>query len=322
MADTEAPASRDRGLDMLKVVALALVLVQHVTGELIWRGSTDWWVSPLNAASWVAVPLFFAASGYLTGKSWIRQGALSADWLARRVIRLAVPYAFWSSVYLVLGTVAASLRGSSHQPADLLSLVFWGGAFYTLWFLPALIHVTTAAWAIMYSRVPLLPAAGAAAAISLAGIIGRVSLVPPIVLRLAPLLAVYLASAWVGRREGARSSRSLWLAAGVMLVGMVVASAPSPGAARLLAHVAAVPLLLGFAGASGRWGRLVAHAARVSLGFYVIHGGVLYVFATAVPAEQSPALPWFGAACVSVGVISLGAAWGLSQSRHLRPMVV
>lgn len=91
-------ASRDAGLDLVRVTATILVIVVHVSANYIDLSSdTDtWlWVASIGSAARMAVPLFVMASGALV--------LLRVDPLRKtvnRVVKIGLPLIIWSLIYL------------------------------------------------------------------------------------------------------------------------------------------------------------------------------------------------------------------------------
>ncbi|HZL05940.1 MAG TPA: acyltransferase, partial [Coriobacteriia bacterium] len=102
------------------------------------------------ALKW-AVPFFFAASGYLHGRS---RRAETGEWLRQRMVRLGIPYAFWTTLRLV--------DLSPITPWTLLKQYALAIPPSTLWFLWTLALATVLAWALLRAGVrPVTLAIGA-----------------------------------------------------------------------------------------------------------------------------------------------------------------
>lgn len=117
------------GFDVLRIVAIALVVALHVLAVFRQPGASGL-SGATRALTSVGVPLFFAISGYLAG----RERDQVPD-LARTAAKLLVPYAVWSLVYC-FAAVALGLRSLSIGWIG--SAVVYGQASWHLWFLPAL----------------------------------------------------------------------------------------------------------------------------------------------------------------------------------------
>ncbi len=97
---------RDTRLDVLKALAIALVILGHAI-TLVYAGATHapaWLAAAFTVIAATNVPLFMFVSGYLA-----RRGA-DARWVGGRALRLLVPFAAWSVlVWLVFFRGAGSL---------------------------------------------------------------------------------------------------------------------------------------------------------------------------------------------------------------------
>src|SRR5919204_580703 len=118
-AEVEAstPATRDRAIDVIRIVSLVAVVVGHTImatstlrdGVFIWNNLLS--ASPVfQALTWVfqIMPLFFFAGVAASIDSW-KPGASWGNWLMRRCTRLYRPVfyylAFWWVTLAVLSTV-------------------------------------------------------------------------------------------------------------------------------------------------------------------------------------------------------------------------
>lgn len=143
---------RDPRLDVLKAVAIGLVVLGHV----IRAAYGDATAAPLPLAavfsvlSILDVPLFVFISGYLASPT------AGAPWLGRRALQLLVPYASW-----------IALRWLFFYRTDglgwLWRSVVWGNETNALWFLYALFAVCAIYVALRRSRATLLGVAVLAA---------------------------------------------------------------------------------------------------------------------------------------------------------------
>lgn len=130
----QTPADRDRLVDFLRVVSMAVVVIGHWLMAVLWIDPNgDVLLAnaldnnpPLQLATWVlqVMPLFFLAGGFSNGRSLRAaeaEGAVGA-WLGRRGRRLIVPIsllvAFWAALapvfrlWLDADLVAAAARGA------------------------------------------------------------------------------------------------------------------------------------------------------------------------------------------------------------------
>jgi peptidoglycan/LPS O-acetylase OafA/YrhL len=124
------------GIDLFRGLAIVAVAILHVVdgGSISaiagWRQITDF--------ALFAVPFFLALSFYLA----IEKLYLSPQPypLRARLMRLLVPYLFWSAAYLIYKMVKYEAAGEMSQLvnvfADPLALIWFGGVAFHLYFLP------------------------------------------------------------------------------------------------------------------------------------------------------------------------------------------
>ncbi|HZV25584.1 MAG TPA: acyltransferase [Acidothermaceae bacterium] len=148
--------SRNTYLDLIRVVAIAAVVVGHwiATGITYQHGQLDG-IDVLGVSPWTSwltlifqvVPLFFLVGGYASALSWTRYRATGGSpfgWTQRRARRLLVPTAGYiaaMSVTVVACTAAGADRGDLEEAGWALSLHLWFLAPYLLLLLltPALL---------------------------------------------------------------------------------------------------------------------------------------------------------------------------------------
>jgi len=178
------PRERDLRLDVLKAIAIALVVLGHLIRAAYGEATAAPW--PLAAAfsvlSILDVPLFVFVSGYLAPP------VAGARWLSRRALQLLVPYASW-----------IALRWMLYYRTDplgwLRTTVLWGNETNALWFLYALFAVCLLYVALCRSRPVFLVAAIVCIAI-------LAVTVPLFSLRyIAMLFPVFIAGRMVGERR-------------------------------------------------------------------------------------------------------------------------
>ncbi|KAA2262839.1 acyltransferase [Solihabitans fulvus] len=132
---------RDPFIDLIRVVATALVVLQHclmpvfsVRGNELQAGNAlatpGWWV-----ITWLSqvMPLVFIAGGAansLSYRSHVERGGEPAHWLAKRVRRLAIPVLPLAAVWIPLPHLLLAL-GVPEQPVHLAAAV----VPQLLWFL-------------------------------------------------------------------------------------------------------------------------------------------------------------------------------------------
>lgn len=148
----ETPADRNRYVDLLRLVAIGMVVVGHwlavvittTDGQL--RGQSvlavlDWthWVTWL----FQVIPVFFLVGGYANAASWSShrdRGGDWASWMHRRALRLLWP----TTVFVGVGLVATLLARSLEVPQGMLDEVTWF-LVIVFWFLAAYLVVTALA---------------------------------------------------------------------------------------------------------------------------------------------------------------------------------
>lgn len=126
-------------VDLIRVVAIFLVVVIHVSGQLtdVWgKIPTDQWIIAdiYGGIARVAVPLFFMISGYLLLP---RSEGLKVFY-SKRMTKLLIPLIVWSLLYL--GWYCGG-HPKTCTPSLVLDLLLPPGAYYHLWFLYSLLSI-------------------------------------------------------------------------------------------------------------------------------------------------------------------------------------
>ncbi|MCU0565073.1 MAG: acyltransferase [Oculatellaceae cyanobacterium Prado106] len=139
--DDSIDGDRLTGLDLVRGIAAFAVVILHADEGM--RLAPIGWTVMLNLAAF-AVPFFLAASFYLTVGKWVNRPT-APNWRSR-CLRLVIPYAIWSGIYLSQDILRALLK---HQPeqlvrllAQLPAIVFLGQAGFHLYFIPLLLTGT------------------------------------------------------------------------------------------------------------------------------------------------------------------------------------
>jgi peptidoglycan/LPS O-acetylase OafA/YrhL len=140
------------GIELCRGLAAYAVILVH-SGDENWGLATDPNAIAFRLNFYFGVPFFLAVAFYfLTAKPEI---AYSAKFWRSRFDRIVVPYAIWSTIFLILRAIVftASDRTDRLQEllTDPLSIVFFGGASYHLYFLALLLAGTS-----LILLVPLL----------------------------------------------------------------------------------------------------------------------------------------------------------------------
>ena len=221
------PGKRERYVDFLRVLSLAIVVFGHwLMAAVSWHDGRIVAGNVLEstpAAQWLTwifqiMPVFFVVGGFANTASWtaaLRDGRSYSDWLGSRLARLVRPVlvfvAVWCGIVIVLGlggVDAATVRaGSIAQP---------------LWFLAVYVLVVALAPAMVAAQARW----GWGVAVGLAGAVAAVDVarwgigVPYVAwanLALMWLFAHQLGVAWRSGGVAAWSRRRYWVlaAAGV-----------------------------------------------------------------------------------------------------------
>lgn len=241
--------ARDLRLDVLKALAIALVVFGHVV-RLVYVDASRAPVLLGSAFSLLAlldVPLFVFVSGYLA-----RPDA-DARWLGRRALQLLVPYAVWSV-----------LRWLVYYRDDawgwFVRVAVWRNETPAVWFLYALFVVCALYWLVRRSR-PLM-----------VGLALVLALVPPTALPyfslryIALLFPVFVAGRLAGERRFEPGAWVLGLAA--VLTAVMWSGA---GANLIFATPAwAVPLTRASAGWTWLPAAMLVNVLRMALALSLI----------------------------------------------------
>jgi hypothetical protein len=157
-ADVEAgtPATRDRAIDVIRIVSLVGVVVGHtIMATSTLRGGVFIWSNLLTASpvfqalTWVfqIMPLFFFAGVAASIESW-RPGTSWGNWLVRRCTRLYRPVFYYLAFWWVsLAVLSAVLPEHVYEPVAGISiqlLWFLGAYVLVLATVPLLARITTA----------------------------------------------------------------------------------------------------------------------------------------------------------------------------------
>ncbi|MEO5609233.1 MAG: acyltransferase [Ornithinibacter sp.] len=146
------PTTRNKVVDLLRVVAILVVVLGHWLVAAVWVDSGELragavldiasWTHPLT---WVfqVMPIFFLVGGYANALSWRsarRRDIGYAGWLRSRLVRLLTPVAPLLLTWVVLCTVAlrAGVPGVTLRTASQVALV-------PTWFLAAYVVVCAVA---------------------------------------------------------------------------------------------------------------------------------------------------------------------------------
>lgn len=124
-------------VDLIRVVAIFLVVLVHVSGQLTssWGKIPDdqWMIANVyGSLARVSVPLFFMISGYLL----MPRSESLGSFYAKRMPKVLIPFVAWSLIYLLYYCQSHTCTAS--RVSDLL---LFEGAYYHLWFLYSLLGI-------------------------------------------------------------------------------------------------------------------------------------------------------------------------------------
>ena len=264
-------AQRDPRLDLLKAVAITLVVLGHlITAAFGDPVSAPWpLASVFSVLAILDVPLFVFVSGYLASPT------AGASWLKRRALQLLVPYFSW-----------IALRWLLYYRTDVLgwlrSSVLWGNETNALWFLYAL-FVVSALYALVCRWRPAMIGLAVACVGALA------VAVPLFSLRyVAMLFPVFVVGRLVGER---RFEPGAWVLA--VTAALLVAMWSRPGANLLFSW----PGWAATGIADGGWGgaalAVTATVLRIAL-MLALCGSALYL------ARGATRGAWLGALTLGI----------------------
>ncbi|MFD2615047.1 serine racemase VanT catalytic subunit [Paenibacillus gansuensis] len=123
------------GIDLFKFFAAILVITIHTGPLLSYNSRADFLLTSLAAR--IAVPFFFMASGYFFFHKIKNEQGNQTKLLRQFLQRTGILYAICILIYLPVNAYAGHLTGAWNLPILIKSLLF-GGTFYHLWYLPAL----------------------------------------------------------------------------------------------------------------------------------------------------------------------------------------
>lgn len=129
------------GIDLLRGLAIYAVVILHSDEGILVKPMG--WAAILQFSSF-AVPFFLATSFYLIINKLYVSGS-QFPWKTR-LTRLLIPYGFWSFVYLLQKSIKYLSKHEIdkliHLFQDPVSLIFFGGSAFHLYFLPLLLSGT------------------------------------------------------------------------------------------------------------------------------------------------------------------------------------
>jgi surface polysaccharide O-acyltransferase-like enzyme len=125
--------------DLIRVLAIYLVVVIHVSGQLtnVWGKIPQYqWVTAdiLGGIARVGVPLFFMLSGFLL----LPRSESLRDFYGKRMLRIVIPFVFWSIFYISLDCIG---KPGVCTPQYLRPYILLQRSYFHLWFLYSLIGI-------------------------------------------------------------------------------------------------------------------------------------------------------------------------------------
>jgi peptidoglycan/LPS O-acetylase OafA/YrhL len=132
------------GLDLCRGLAAYAVILVH-SGDETWGVPIEKSAISFRLLFYFAVPFFLSAAFYFMARK--PNAGLSLDFWKSRLERLVVPYLVWSTIYLALRSIFFSTSNQFHRFIEILqdplSMAFFGGTSYHLYFLPLLLAGST-----------------------------------------------------------------------------------------------------------------------------------------------------------------------------------
>jgi len=128
-----------RWVDLVRVVAMFLVVVIHVSGQLtnVWGQipTTQWIIADVyGGIARVSVPLFFMISGFLL----LPRSESLGSFYSRRIPKIVIPLVVWSFIYLAW---FCGGHPGTCTPGLVQNLLLVQGTYYHLWFLYSLLGI-------------------------------------------------------------------------------------------------------------------------------------------------------------------------------------
>jgi hypothetical protein len=174
----ETPPQRNRVVDAMRALSIAVVVVWHWSLSLTHRDDTGVLMNPNPidqvpgawAATWVlqVLPVFFVVGGYANLAAWISETEdasgrhVAARFLQRRASRLLGPVIVFAAIWLVIDLIGRWWNDDHRSVLDTYAIVF-----NPLWFVVAylvvvmLVPITAAA----HRRHPIIVLVGLAVAV-------------------------------------------------------------------------------------------------------------------------------------------------------------
>jgi len=141
------------GIDLCRGLAAFAVILVH-SGDRSWGIPISDSAIQLRHSFYFAVPFFLATSLYFTTQKNLSNFTLY--FWQKRLKRIIVPYLLWSIFYLISKSIVFWFSNDNSQISKLfsdpLSIIFFGGASYHLYFLPLLLSGTVWLYLVKYIK--------------------------------------------------------------------------------------------------------------------------------------------------------------------------
>lgn len=318
-------------IDAAKVYAALTIVILHVTQWQLANGKPPVSVDFVFQMTQWALPLFAAASGYLYGLRLGKTGP-RLRWVGKRAVRLGIPYVTWSIVYIVLLTAIAVAKGEPMPDLSPVRVVFTGGAYFALWFLPALFYAQVLGVLATTKRsLVVLASAWTVIALGANAMIGAGVLDVRFATLLTMVIAIYLWGAAIGAGIVSLSPSKFVPVMAISVVALVGVSAAATafkttwaGAAVDVAFYVVAWLFLLAASSltpEAHVPGFVLSWTPYLIGIYVVHAAWLEVFAAAFPGVGLFAWAWIAIALVFVGLGTYLTVWLLSKTSATRAVI-
>lgn len=324
-------SGRHAGLDLLRALAVGLVLVYHLPGRL-----ESWppWLEPLGKIGWIGVEMFFALSGFLVGGLLLRDypDVRVGRFLLRRGMKIyPASYVMLVALMLIVRAEGLSVPTAAWWHEALFVQNYFAGVNAPSWSLAVEEHfylilagvVALLAW----RRAPVSVLGIVALVVGLFEIVERLSMRAPFPYSLTHLrldsLFWGVGLAVVHRELGAdaliafsrRHCEPLLLSIGALIAAPNVVSLALPAGgvnfryavgytAISLASLVLIVLVLPLERLRGA-GAVVARVGRDSYGIYLWHGP-LYLIGGGLPKAHIGVFDPLRAAALMAGSITLG----------------